>query len=109
MKITKRQLRKIIKEEKASLLSEMYQGGHSDAERALGMYTNVSTVDQVTDSILNVLQEVEMGAHEDGMEGDEGEDLAAAAAILAVAHAFQAAGRIDVYQALFQELQRFGG
>ena len=108
MKITKRQLRRIIKEEKQKML-EMYKGGRSNAERSLGLYANTSTVDQITDSILNVLQEVEMGAHEDGMEGDESEDMAVAAAILAVAHAFQAAGRIDVYQALIQELKRFEG
>ena len=108
MKITKRQLRRIIKEEKQKIL-EMYQGGRSDAERSLGTYANVSTVDKITDSILDVLQEVEMGAHEDGMDEEMAEDMAAAAAVLAVAQAFQSAGRMDIYQALIQELKRFEG
>ena len=99
MKITKRQLRRIIKEEKQRMLSEMYPGGRG-ADRSLGIYANVSTVDQITDSILNVLQEVEMGAHEDGIEEDEAEDMARNAAILAVANAFESAGLMDVKFAL---------
>ena len=109
MKITKKQLRRIIKEEKQKML-EMYRGGRSDAERSLGMYASTATVDQITDSITDLLYEVEMSALDDGAADEEmAEDMAAAAAILAVAQAFQAAGRVDVYQALIQELQRFEG
>ena len=97
MKITKRQLRKIIKEEKQRLLSE-----NQNAERALGSYANVSTTDKVTDSILDILQEVEMGASEDGMDNEMAEEMARSAALLAVAQAFQSAGLTDVYMALYK-------
>ena len=66
MKITKRQLIQIIKEEKANLLKE-----NANAERSLGSYANSSSVDALTDALLNILQEVEMGAAEDGIEDDE--------------------------------------
>ena len=46
MKITRRQLRKIIREEKAGLLKEMYDIRDIDIERAEGLYFQVSTMDQ---------------------------------------------------------------
>ena len=96
MKITKRQLIQIIKEEKANLLKE-----NANAERSLGSYANSSSVDALTDALLNILQEVEMGAAEDGIEDDEAEEMAADAALLAVAQAFQSAGMIAEYNALY--------
>ena len=97
MKITKRQLRRIIKEEKQRLLSE-----NQNAERALGSYANASTTNQVTDSILNILEEVEMGAIKDGMDDEAAEEMARSAALLTVAYAFQSAGLTDVYMALYK-------
>jgi len=97
MKITKRQLRRIIKEEKQRLLSE-----NRGVEMALGSFANVSTTDQLTDSILNVLQEVEMGAVEDGHGDEDAGEMARSAALLAVAQAFQSAGLTDVYMALYK-------
>jgi len=96
-KITKRQLRRIIKEEKQRLLSE-----NRGAEMALGSFANVSTTDQLTDSILNVLQEVEVGAVEDGHGDEDAGEMARSAALLAVAQAFQSAGLTDVYMALYK-------
>ena len=104
MKITKRQLKKIIKEEKQKLMNE--GGPVASAERALGLYANVSVVDQLTQSILDLLQNVEMEAVEDGLEDDEAEDLAANATLLAVAQALQAAGMFAEYQALYAMIQR---
>ena len=96
MKITKKQLRRIIKEEKRKLLRE-----NRNAEMALGSFANVATTDQLTDSILNLLQEVEMGAAEDeGLGQDEAEEMARNAALLAVAQAFESAGLMDVMMAL---------
>ena len=96
MKITKKQLRRIIKEEKRKLLRE-----NRNAEMALGSFANVSTTDQITDSILNLLQEVEIGAAEDeGLGQDEAEEMARNAALLAVAQAFESAGLMDVMMAL---------
>ena len=100
MKITKRQLRRIIKEEKQRLLVEM--SPFADAKRSLSGYANVSTVDKLTDAILDLLQEVEMGAAEDGLEDDEAEDMATSAALLAVAQAFQSAGNVGEYDAIFR-------
>lgn len=97
MKITKRQLMQIIKEEKAKLLLKE----DANAERALGSYANSSSVDALTEALLNILQEVEMGAIEDGLEEDEAEDMAADAVLLAVAQAFQSAGLTAEYSAVY--------
>ena len=104
MKITKRQLRRIIKEEKANLLSEA--GPVANANRSLGLYANMSTVDNITDGLHDLLQEVMMGAEEDGMEEEDAERASRDAAIVAVANAFQGAGILDVYHNLMRMLQR---
>jgi hypothetical protein len=104
MKITKRQLKRIIKEEKANLLSE--SGPVANANRALGLYANISTVDNMTDSLHDLLQEVMMGAEEDGMGVPEAERASRDAAIVAAANAFQGAGILDVYHNLMRMLQR---
>jgi hypothetical protein len=49
MKITRNQLRKIIKEERAKLLVEMNPA--ADAERSLGLYANASTVDKLSSAL----------------------------------------------------------
>jgi len=104
MKITKRQLRRIIKEEKANLLSEA--GPVANANRSLGLYANMSTVDNITDGLHDLLQEVMMGAEEDGMGEEDAERASRDAAIVAVANAFQGAGILDVYHNLMRMLQR---
>ena len=104
MKITKRQLRRIIKEEKAALLSE--NGPIQSAERSLGLYADVSDVGGLTDSLLNILQGVEMSAVEDGLDDEMAEAYAADAALLAVAQAFQSAGMMAEYQALYRMIGR---
>ena len=104
MKITKRQLRRIIKEEKQKLLVEM--NPMMNAERASGSFANTSTVERVTDGILDLLQEIEMGSsQEEGLEGDEAEEFARNGAILVVAQAFQSAGLMDVYMTLTRMLR----
>ena len=98
MKITKRQLRRIIKEEKAKLLKE---NPLANAERALGGFANSGDVEIVTDGILDLLQGIEMGAiEEEGLENEEAEEFARNGVILAVAQAFQSAGLTDVYAVL---------
>ena len=103
MKITKRQLRKIIKEEKAKLLVEM--GPAADTERGLSLYANTSTVDKLSSALQSLLSEVEIGAIEDGLEEDEAEELAANAGLMAVADAFQSVGMIAEYDALYRLLR----
>lgn len=104
MKITKRYLKRIIKEEKQKLLVEM--NPIANAERSLSMYANTSDVDKLQGALLNILQSVEMAAAEDGLEDDEAEEIAADAAIMAVANAFQSAGMIAEYEALYRIISR---
>ena len=98
MKITKTQLRSIIKEEKQKLLVEM--NPTANADRSLGLYADMSTVDNLTDNILNLLQEVMMGAEEDGLEEEDAELYSRQATLLAVARAVESAGMIGVKLAL---------
>ena len=104
MKISKRQLQRIIKEEKQKLLVEM--NPIANAERSLGMYANVSLVDQLSSSVMDLLQNIEVEAVNDGLDDDEAEDYAADAVVLAVAQAFQSAGLIAEYDALIRTLGR---
>ena len=103
MKITKTQLRRIIKEEKARLLNE---NPIANAERASGGFANVSTMESVTDGILDLLQEIEMGSSKE-FDGDieMAEEFARNGAILVVAQAFQSAGLTDVYASLTKILR----
>ena len=96
MKITNKRLKQIIKEEKTKLLNEM--NPMMDTDRMVGTLVNVATIDKVTDGILDLMQEVEMGSQEEeGLGVDEAAQKARNAAILVVAQAFQAAGETDVY------------
>ena len=104
MNITKNQLRRIIKEEKQKLLVEM--NPMANAERSLGMYANVSLVDQLSSTVMELLQNIETEAVEDGLDDEEAEDYAADATVLAVAQAFQAAGLVAEYEALVRTLGR---
>ena len=104
MKITKKQLQKIIKEERARLLSEM--NNVKNAERSLSLYAKETTVDSLAVALQNLAQEVEMGAIEDGLEEDEAEDYASDAVLLACAQALQAVGMIAEYNALYTILAR---
>ena len=103
MKVTKRQLQRIIKEERAKLLNEM--GSAANAERTLGMYADTSAVDQLSKSIAGLLQNIELEAIDDGLEEDEAEEVAIDAVLLAVAQAFQAVGMIAEYDALYKMLR----
>lgn len=103
MKISKRQLKRIIAEEKQKLLVEM--NPMANAERSLGMYADVRDVDSLQDALMNILSGVEMEAQQDGLEDDEAEEMAADAAVLAAAQAFQAAGLVAQYDALIRTLR----
>ena len=102
MKITKRQLRRIIKEEKARLLNE--QSPIANAERSKGGYADQSAVNQATDGIIGILQTVETEAEVDLEDDIEAKAAARNAALLVCAQAFQAADHKDVYAALIAML-----
>ena len=70
MKISKRQLRRIIKEEKAKLITE-YNPAQDPAKRAIGLYFDVNMMKQF-DKIMYDMFENAMGAAQaDGLEPDE--------------------------------------
>lgn len=104
MKITKTQLKRIIKEEKQKLIVEM--NPIANAKRTLSLYADVSDVDRLGSALQDILSGVEMAAAEDGLEEDEAEEMAADAALLAVANAFQSVGMIAEYDALFRIISR---
>ena len=104
MKVTKTQLKRIIKEEKQKLLVEM--NPLANAERSLGMYANTSVIDQMSKSIADLLQNIEIEAIDDGLEEDEAEEMAIDAVLLAVAQAFQSVGMVAEYDALYKMIQR---
>ena len=102
MRITKRQLKRIIKEEKARLLES---NNYHSADRALGLYADTAAVD----ALENAFNDLLAGTNEDAYEdlGDEWEaDMASTAAVtLAMARMCQAAGLQGQYFALMKTLK----
>ena len=66
MKITKRQLRRIIREEKAKSINESRQG-----ERALGIYADMSEEAALKKQIHSFIENVWAAAEADGVDEDE--------------------------------------
>ena len=71
MKVTKRQLQRIIREEKA-LISERMRA----VDYAMNTYTPVEDVGQVENLMLRLWSEVSENALMDGMEDDESAEMA---------------------------------
>ena len=69
MKISKRQLRRIIKEEKANLLSE--SGPVANANRTIGLYFDMNQQKMAFDSLSVLFDESVEDAMLDGMEDVE--------------------------------------
>jgi hypothetical protein len=65
MKISKRQLRRIIKEEKVQILESMDM---TNASRAIGMYFDVNLVEKAEDSVADLYHAAIEAAFEDGLE-----------------------------------------
>ena len=78
MRITKRQLKRIIKEEKAKLLE--YGGGdpNTPAGRAMGLYFDVSMMQQVGSALDALFHNAMEAAEEDGMIPEEAYDAVTA-------------------------------
>ena len=78
MKVTKRQLKRIIKEEKTRLFNELGAhtlSGASSADRTIGLYFDINVQKQVT-SLLNALYEGAIeSAMEDGMDLLDAEEV----------------------------------
>ena len=104
MKITKRQLRRIIAEEKQKLLVEM--NPMMDAERTLGGSVPQSSISAMGNAMGAILQGTEADLINDqGLDADEAEDKAAIALVLAVAYELQSLGLIGPYLALYDLVQ----
>lgn len=76
-----------------------------DTDRALGCYANTKTDKTIASSILNIIEEVEIGAIGDGADEDDAESTARNVAIMSVANAFQSAGFIELYDVLLRSLK----
>ena len=78
MRVTKRQLRRIIKEEQTRLLNELGAhtlSGASAKDRTIGLYFDINVQKQVT-SLLNTLYEDAIeSAMEDGMDLLDAEEV----------------------------------
>ena len=70
MKITKRQLRRIIKEEKAKVLAE-YNPAQDPAKRAIGLYFDINMMKQFDQLMYDLFQNAMESARADGLEPDE--------------------------------------
>tara|TARA_A100001015_G_scaffold195038_1_gene217420 strand:+ start:205 stop:477 length:273 start_codon:yes stop_codon:yes gene_type:complete len=72
MKISKRQLKKIIKEEQQKLVSEMRQ---MDIDRAEGLYFNMRLSDKLVTVASDLITDAMDNAMEDGLDGQEAYEL----------------------------------
>ena len=73
MKISKRQLKTIIKEEKQKLREQSQASG----ERARGLYADDGMANQATSLLSDLYDQMTAEMQEDGMEIGEAEDMAA--------------------------------
>ena len=102
MKITKRQLRRIIKEEKAALLKE---SPISNAERMQGTYSDTSMIDAVQSSISELLAQTDADAFDDLGDEEDASFASEAAITLTIAQTFQSLGMVAQYDALYRTLR----
>lgn len=97
MKITRRQLRKIIQEEKQKILSEQML---PDGDRALTHYANRPAMNQALTSLETTYNSIVTEAIEDGVPEAEAEDLAASALLELVRFALEEKGHVYDMQRL---------
>ena len=100
MKITKRQLRRIIKEEKQKLLMEM--NPLADAERTYGSVATEASKDQIGSALRNFLKDTAANLEvEEEVYTDEADEKAHAALVLALAYELQSLGLVNPYDVLY--------
>ena len=92
MKINKRQLRRIIQEEKAKLLSEEAQLPAGD--RALTQYANRPAMNQALRSLETVYGSIVAEATDEGVPEAEAEDMAAEALLELVRFVLEEKGHV---------------
>ena len=95
MKISKRQLRRIIREEKAKSINESRQG-----ERALGIYADMSEEAALKKQIHSFIENVWAAAEADGVDEDEAGEMAELAFADLAAEAVGTMGMMRLQHAL---------
>ena len=80
MKITRKQLKRIIKGERSKLLVEM--NPIANAERTIGLHAPTSRVATLKDAIDKLQGDIVDSAINDGLEDDEAEEMAADAVMM---------------------------
>ena len=105
MKITKNQLRRIIKEEKQKLLTEM--NPVADTERILGSVVSSAMTDQLGSTLRNFLNDTAVKLEvEEELDEDEADEKAHTALVLALAYELQSLGLVNPYNVLYTLVQR---
>ena len=92
MKVTKRQLRRIIKEEKGQLREQPQSPG----ERARGLYVDDFLANQAGDFLLQMYDQMTEEAQADGVELEEAEDMAAEGLLTVVDDVLKQVGHLNV-------------
>jgi hypothetical protein len=110
VRITKKQLKQIIREEAARLegkrpISEAYD--MPNANRAEGLYADTATVALVRGRIEDLYEGIFNDAFDDIGDDDAAADMAAAATVLVVAHALDNIG-LTAARALYDHLRQAG-
>jgi hypothetical protein len=103
MKITKRQLRSIIAEEKQKIISE--NSPAANAERMQGLYSDMTAISVVEKAIADLMAGTDGRAFQDLLDEEEADEAAVAAVVLTVADALQALGMFEQYNALLKTLK----
>jgi hypothetical protein len=103
MKVTKKELEKIIKEEKQKLLMEM--SPIANAERMQGVYSDTASVAAVERAVADLLAGTDQSAFEDMGDEDDADDAAVAAVTITIAQTLQGLGLLAQYEALIRTLR----
>ena len=105
MKITKRQLRRIIKEEKQKLLNEM--NPLANADRMLGLGIPAAMQSQLTDLLNQMMMKAMDDLVEDGEVDEEDADVEGSNAVMmALANSLQSIGFTNAYDAMVMAINR---
>lgn len=108
MKITKNQLRRIIKEEKQKLLNEM--NPLANADRMLGLGIPDAMQSQLTDLLGKMMQTAEIELIRDGEIDEEDADVEGSNAVMmALANSLQSIGLTNAYDAMVMAINRAYG
>ena len=92
MRITKRQLKRIIREEKGKLREQ----SQSPGERARGLYADDAMAKQAESILLNLYDVMTEAMQADGLELEEAEDMAAEGLLHVVNNVLQQVGHLNV-------------